>query len=117
MAAAFRIVSPAYEGADLDDQTQHLHRLRGLLETAAGLVDELAADVPISEDARIVLAVAADAITTAKPRTRKEIRHFAEAITRGDEAWLVVHSVPGKNVIEAFHLAKMSAATKRALGI
>lgn len=101
----------------MDDTTQRLHRLRGLLEAARHEIDQLASNGPISEDARIVLAVAADAITTAKPRTRKEVRHFAEAITRGDEGWLIVRSVPGKNVIEAYHLATLSPAARKLLGI
>jgi hypothetical protein len=92
-------------------------RLRGLLESAQEVTDLLAEDAPVSEEERTILAQVAAATAKHKPRTRKDVLRFGEAIRGGEEGWLILRSVPGEHAVEAVFMTKLSAACRKTLGI
>lgn len=99
------------------DETHHLLRLRGLLDTAHEIVDRLADDAPPTDEERAVLAAAMRAMNASQPRTRADIVRFVDAIQGGDEAWLVVRSIPGESRVEAVYTTKLSPSVRKNLGM
>lgn len=98
----------------MDDETVHLLRLRGHLQAAIESIDRM---TPATEDELRVLSITAAAFGSYLPRTRADVVRFAEAVTGGDEAWIIARSVPGEHRIDAVYLASVPASVRKALGI
>lgn len=101
----------------MQDETHHLLRLRGLLESMGEVVDRLAAEAPASDDEKRVLGIAATAIAESRPRTRADVLRFVEALKGGDDGWLLVRSVSGEFRIDAVYLAKLPPSVRKTLDI
>lgn len=102
----------------MKDQSRELLAIRSMLSSTIERIDLLALEddeVPRSDDEREIVAVCAMLAATYLPRSKADVLHFARAVLAGDDAWLIVHSLPGEHRADAAYHAHLNPATRHAL--
>lgn len=106
-------------GNPMRDETADLLALRAQLSGVVEACDRLALrdqDTPRSPDDREIVAVTASIVGGFRPRTRADVLRFVRAVKAGDEAWLVVHAMPGDHGVDAAYFAHLPREVRGLLG-
>lgn len=104
-------------GEQMDDRDQQLLALSAQLRAALQTVERLSDGPKMTDDERRIVAVSAMATERHQPRTRADVLRFAAAVEAGDEAWLVIRSVPGENRTDATYCSVLPGEVRKVLGI
>lgn len=103
----------------MDDTTRTVLAARAMVVAAREMLDralDTVIGVPRGDDDREIVATTAMITETYRPRSRADAVRFVRAVKAGDEAWLVVRSVPGEQRADAKYYTTLPGALLKSFG-
>lgn len=100
----------------MDDRTAELLKLRAMNGRMRSVIDHAIEKHPMSSEDRLMMSVSALVIDSFDTHAKGDTLRWCRAVQGQEEAWLILHSLPGAPAVEAVYYGALSREMRGLFG-